>query len=182
MGSATRGLLVVLVALLAGFLSDGAAAAVTQTDAHGTMLIDGNKVFPIVLAKGPERESTTPNGDDALDEVVGAGVNVFKVGPASTAWTQEEQDAAVAWDLEAAALGVYTWVNLATLADATPDKPGEEALLRKVIGLLKDDSALAMWKGMDEPWWGHVFPRTASVRLLRLHLGWRAELARATGG
>jgi hypothetical protein len=151
MGSATRGLLVVLVALLSGLLSDGAAAAVTQTDAHGTVLIDGNKVFPIVLAKGPERGSTTPSGADALDEVVGAGVNVFKVGPASRPWWPDDKADAAAWDQEAAERGVYTWVNLATIADAEPGKL-KDTRLREVVNLLENDPALAMWKGADEPW------------------------------
>jgi hypothetical protein len=151
MGSATKGSLLVLVALLAGLLSNGAAAAVTQTDAHGTVLIDGKKVFPIVLAKGPERGSTTPSGADALDEVVDAGVNFFKVGPASRPWWPEDKADATAWDQEAAERGVYTWVNLATLADAEPGKL-KDTRLREVINLLEHDPALAMWKGADEPW------------------------------
>ena len=79
--SALNGLLSVLVALLGLIYTGGATAAITQTDQNGTVLIDGQKVFPIVLAKGPERGSTPPDGVDALDEVVDAGVNVFKVSP-----------------------------------------------------------------------------------------------------
>jgi hypothetical protein len=158
MGSAIRSSVAVLVALFGLVLAGSASAAVSQTDAHGTVLIDGNKVFPIVLAKGPERNSTTPNGSDALDEVVDAGVNVFKVGPASDPWLDPDKQDAVAWDDEAAQRGVYTWVNLATLADATPQTPVKKARLREVIDLLKDDPALAMWKGMDEPWWAKFLP------------------------
>jgi hypothetical protein len=94
-----------LVALLALIVAGGATGAVTQTDAHGTVLIDGNKVFSIVLAKGPELKSKTPDGADALDEVVDAGVNVFKVGPASRPWWPEDKADAVAWDQEAAERG-----------------------------------------------------------------------------
>ena len=94
-GSALNGLLSVLVALLGLIYTGGATAATTQTDQNGTVLIDGQKVFPIVLAKGPERGSTTPDGADALDEVVDAGVNVFKVGPASDPWLDpDKQDGA----------------------------------------------------------------------------------------
>jgi hypothetical protein len=139
-----------LVALLALIVAGGATGAVTQTDAHGTALIDGNKVFSIVLAKGPELKSKTPDGADALDEVVDAGVNVFKVGPASRPWWPEDKADAVAWDQEAAERGAYTWVNLATLADAEPGKL-KDTRLREVLDLLKDDPALAMWKGADEP-------------------------------
>jgi hypothetical protein len=148
----------VLVALLGLILAAPATAALTQTDAHGTVLIDGTKVFPIVLAKGPELGSTTPGGRDGLDEVVDSGVNMFKVGPASDPWSEEEKNEAVQWNEEAAERGAYTWVNLARLADATPQKPSEEALLREVIALLKNAPALAMWKGVDEPWWAHFLP------------------------
>ena len=140
-------------------LSGAAGAAVTQYNAYGTTLLDGNKVFPIVLAKGPERDGVTPSGSDALDDVVGAGVNFFKVGPASRPWWPEDKADALAWDQEAAARGAYTWVNLATLADAEPGKL-KDTRLREVISLLENDpsaSALAMWKGADEPWWGPGF-------------------------
>jgi hypothetical protein len=147
----------VLVALLGLIYAGGATAAITQTDQNGTVLIDGQKVFPIVLAKGPERGSTTPDGADALDEVVDAGVNVFKVGPASRPWWPEDKTDAAAWDQEAAERGVYTWVNLATLADAEPGKL-KDTRLREVLDLLKDDPALAMWKGADEPQWAGFAP------------------------
>jgi hypothetical protein len=155
-GQVKRGL--ITVAVLVAVLADVAGAATTQLDEHGTTLIDGQKVFPIVLAKGPERESTTPSGADALDEVVGAGVNFFKVGPASRPWWPEDQADAIAWNQEAAARSVYTWVNLATLADATPETPVKEKRLRDVIGLLRNGPALAMWKGADEPWLGEFAP------------------------
>ncbi|MGH3084436.1 MAG: hypothetical protein ACRDNP_10350, partial [Gaiellaceae bacterium] len=141
-----------MATLLAVVFAENGAAAVTTFDQHGTTLIDGQKVFPIVLAKGPDRGSLTPDGGDALDEVVAAGVNVFKVGPASRPWWPEDQRDAVLWNEEAAARGVYTWINLATLAGATPETPVKEQRLRDVIGLLEDDPALAMWKGADEPW------------------------------
>jgi hypothetical protein len=149
-GSATRRVVAAVVVLLAVALAEGAGAAVTTFDQHGTTLINGQKVFPIVLAKGPDRDSTTPTGADALDEVVAAGVNVFKVGPASRPWWPEDKADAVAWNQEAAERSVYTWVNLATLADAEPGKP-KDTRMREVISLLGDDPALAMWKGADEP-------------------------------
>jgi hypothetical protein len=149
-GSATRRVVAAVVVLLAVVLAEAAGAAVTTVDQHGTTLIDGQKVFPIVLAKAPELDSTTPTGADALNEVVAAGVNVFKVGPASRPWWPEDKADAVAWNQEAAERGVYTWVNLATLADAEPGKL-KDTRLREVIDLLGNHPALAMWKGADEP-------------------------------
>ena len=156
-GLATRRVLPAVVVLVAVVLAEGAGAAVTTVDQYGTALIDGQKVFPIVLAKGPERGSTTQTGGDAVDEVVAAGVNVFKVGPATRPWWPEDKADAEAWNQEAAARGVYTWVNLATLADAEPGKL-KDTRLREVIALLENDPALAMWKGADEPWLARFAP------------------------
>jgi hypothetical protein len=142
----------VAVAVVA--FAEAATAATTSIDPHGTTLVDGQKVFPIVLAKGPEPGMTTPTGADALDEVVAAGVNFFKTGPASRPWWPEDKQAALAYNQAAAARGVYTWVNLATLSDARPGSL-KETRLREVVNLLEGDpsqTALAMWKGADEPW------------------------------
>jgi hypothetical protein len=131
-----------------------ATAATTRVDRNGTILVDGRKTFPIVLAKGPERGATTPAGGDALAEVAASGVNFLKIGPGTGTWTSADIASAIAWNREAAARGLYTWVNLATLARARPGS-WRAALLRKVIGSLERDPsaiALGMWKGADEPW------------------------------
>jgi hypothetical protein len=149
-----------VAALLAVVLSAAAGAAVTRFDAQGTTLVDGRKVFPIVLAKGPERGSTTPGGTDALAEVVSAGVNFFKIGPATTAWTSADIADALAWNRAAATLGVYTWINLSTLSRATRGS-SQHTLLHQVITSLENDAsgtAIGMWKGADEPLWSGFPP------------------------
>src|SRR5215207_9749640 len=136
-----------IVAVVLGLLAEVAGAATTRIDEHGTVLVDGRKVFPIVLAKGPE--------GSGVDEVADAGVNFLKVGPASSPWLAADFEDALERNREAAARGIYTWVNLATLADATPETPVKDKRLRDVISSLETDSsasALAMWKGADEPW------------------------------
>jgi hypothetical protein len=143
---------------LAVVLSQGAAAATTRVDANGTTLLDGAKVFPIVLAKGPERGSATPTGADALAEVVAAGVTFFKVGPATTVWNSADVADALAWNREAVARDAYTWINLSTLSRAQAGSSQDE-LLHQVIGTLKGDpsaSSIGMWKGADEPFWSGI--------------------------
>jgi hypothetical protein len=145
------------VAVLAAVLAPAAGATTTTVDPHGTVLVDGQKVFPIVLAKGPEPGMVTPAGSDGLTEVAAAGVNFFKTGPAQDPWPPpDEIPAAIAYQRAAAALGVYTWVNLATLSDASPNTLKEQRI-REVVAALEGDwsaSALGMWKGADEPFWG----------------------------
>src|SRR5437899_2300589 len=110
-----RWVTVVAVALFAA-LPAAAEAAVTTYDASGTVLLNGTKAFPIALGKGPPRDGTTPSGADALNEVIGAGVNLFKVGPATTTWTSADINDAELWDQAVAARGAYTWINLSTLS------------------------------------------------------------------
>ena len=144
--------LLIILAVVLAVLADTAGAATTRLDEHGTVLVDGRKVFPIVLAKGPEGER--------VGEVVDAGVNVLKVGPATRPWWPEDIADAIARNREAAEHGAYTWVNLATLADARPASL-KETRLREVVEALESDSsatALALWKGADEPWWAGFPP------------------------
>src|SRR4051794_8304079 len=150
----------IVVGLAAVSLVGGAGAAVTRNDADGTVVVDGRKVFPIVLAKGPPAGATTHEGADAIAEVASAGVNFLKVGPATVPWTAADIDEAKLENRAAAANGAYTWINLATLSRATPGS-ASDTLLGQVVTSLKSDSAagaIGMWKGEDEPWWGHVAP------------------------
>jgi hypothetical protein len=144
------GVVVSLVCALA--VTSSAAAAVTRLDRHGTVLLDGRKTFPIVLAKGP------PAG--GLREVAAAGVNFVKVGPAKGPWSDADISDAIGWNRAAAAAGIHTWINLSSLGRARPGG-WHEALLRHVVGSLEADasgSAIAMWKGVDEPWKFRVRP------------------------
>src|SRR6266853_1113108 len=150
------------VALLLALLCAGiAAASVTTLDHNGTVVLNGAPVFPIVLAKGPPRDGTTPTGANALAEVVGAGVNFFKVGPATTAWTSADITDANLWDQAAGAHGAYTWINLSTLSQATPGST-TDSLLQQVVTMLKADptgsAGIGMWKGADEPIWSGIVP------------------------
>jgi hypothetical protein len=150
-GGFVRGGAIACIAVLVLVLADGAGAGVTTIDPYGTTLLDGRKVFPIVLAKGPERAGLTPRGTNGVDEVVAAGVNFLKVGPASGRWTDADTADAVTWNQEAGERGVYTWINLATLSTAP-----EDARIAAIVSQLKGAAwarAIGMWKGADEPRW-----------------------------
>jgi hypothetical protein len=146
-----------LVAAAALSTAGSAFGATTSIGPYGTTMLDGRKVFPIVLAKGPERDAETPAGTDALSEVVGAGVNFLKVGPPDGQWARADTDDALAWNREAAEHGAYTWINLATLSKS---QPGDQLLGDVVTELTQDPWArgIGMWKGADEPFWVKTKP------------------------
>src|SRR5204863_5389981 len=115
----------------------------------GTVIVDGKKVFPIVLAKGPDAGSAAPGGADALAAVKAAGVTLLKIGPATVPWTASDIADANTQDRAARAAGLGTWVNLSTVAQAAPGS-SSDAVLQQVVGSLKSDQgagAIATWKG-----------------------------------
>src|SRR5712691_6064619 len=159
------------VALALALLCAGiAVAGVTTLDPNGTVVLNGAPVFPIVLAKGPPRDGTTPTGANALAEVVGAGGNFFKDETATTTWTSADITDANLWDQAAAAHGAYTWINLSTLSQATPGS-STDSLLQQVIDTLKSDptgsAGIGMWKGADEPFWSGIAPTALQFAFCR---------------
>jgi hypothetical protein len=67
------------------------------TTRHGTLLVDGERFFPIALTMPPPLGSRTPWGRDAVAELVAAGVNTFRTGPLGEAWTEQHLTNAAAW-------------------------------------------------------------------------------------
>jgi hypothetical protein len=145
---------VVAAAAAVGPSAGAAGAAATRIDASGTVVLNGNKTFPIVLSKGPPPGARTPSGGDALAAIVGAGVRFFKVDPPSGVWTSADVAAARRWNRAAAAHRAFTWINLSTLSRAAPGAAVANRLDRVVRSLTSDRAgrrAIAMWKGADEP-------------------------------
>ena len=153
-----RSLLAAFLVLAAAAAFGSIGAAGTASDQSGTLVLNGQKVFPIVLAKGPDAGTQTPSGDDALAEVASAGVTFLKVGPATVPWTPGDIADAITQDGAAAANGLATWVNLSTVAKATAGS-SDDQLLAQVVSSLKADpggAAVGVWKGADEPLWSGI--------------------------
>src|SRR3954453_20347554 len=85
-----RSLLAAFAALAAAAVIGSIGLAGTGADPAGTMIQNGQKVFPIVLAKGPDPAPTSPSGADAFAEVAGAGVTFLKIGPPTAPWTDAD--------------------------------------------------------------------------------------------
>jgi hypothetical protein len=152
-----------------GCLAAVAQAADTSYDSSRTILFNGRPTFPIVLSPGPQPGSTTPWGTNGLAETAAAGANVYRVGPGGT-WTSSDIASTLAWDQAAAALHVYTWPNLGGYSLALPGST-EDAGLANVVDTLTTDpsgSAIAMWKGRDEPWWGSITPSSLEFAFCRV--------------
>ena len=150
-------------------LSGAARSATTTFNRSRTIQVNGRPTFPIVLSPAPALGSTTPWGTNGLAETVSAGVNVFRSGIGGI-YTDADLQTALAWDRAAAALHVYTWPNLGGYSLATPGSTLDAGLEHVVETLTTDPSgsAIAMWKGRDEPWWGNVLPEQLEFAYCRV--------------
>lgn len=150
---------IVATCAVVGGLAGAARSATTTFDRSRTIQFDGRSTFPIVLSPGPPLSSKTPWGTDGLAETTSAGANVFRTGVGGT-WSANDIKTALDWDRATAVLHAYTWPNLGGYSLAQPGSP-EDAGLANVVNTLTDDpsgSAIAFWKGRDEPWWGDFLP------------------------
>jgi hypothetical protein len=122
--------------------------------ATGALVVEGSKVFPIVLSNGPPLGAKAPSGDDALAELAAGGASFIRAGrPDWSLESIEQQIAAERKVLDAAAAqGMHCWVQLGSV----PDLPARalassEQLLTTIVEQLKGHPALGAWKGIDEP-------------------------------
>jgi hypothetical protein len=120
----------------------------------GALVVEGRKVFPLVLSNGPPLGAKAPDGGDAFAEVAAGGASFIRVGRPN--WSLESIDQQIAAEREvldvAAAHGLHCWLQLGNV----PDLPARalspnRRLLTSIVGQLKDHPALGAWKGIDEP-------------------------------
>jgi hypothetical protein len=150
-------------------LAGAARGATTSFDETRTILFDGRPTFPLVLSPGPALGGKTPWGTNGLAETAAAGVNVYRTGTGAI-WTPADISAALAFDRAAAALNVYTWPNLGGYSQALPGSSQDQGLAQVVNTLTNDPSgsAIAMWKGRDEPWYSDIAPSALQFAYCRV--------------
>jgi hypothetical protein len=131
-------------------------SVVTVDSTSGALVIDGVKVFPVVLAQPPPVGSQTPTGSDGWSEVAGAGVNFVRTR--AIAWSLQQIDAQITAErkvLDAAATHhLHAWLQLGGVANLPPPSPTpstNEQLLVRIANGLKGHPALGVYKGVDEP-------------------------------
>ncbi|HKI91696.1 MAG TPA: hypothetical protein VJ986_05305 [Gaiellaceae bacterium] len=129
-------------------------SAVTVHRPTGALLVEGKRVFPIVLSNPPPVGRRAPSGKWPLAEVAAGGVSFLRTGRPD--WDAEFAADQIAGERAvfdaAAAHGLRCWCWLGSLANL-PSQPGSarEKLLVKVVNGLKGHPGLGVWKGIDEP-------------------------------
>jgi hypothetical protein len=129
--------------------------AVTVDRATGSLVLNGQKLFPLGLSDPPPLGSAAPGGNDAWAEIASAGANFIRAGRSN--WNLQQVDQQVGQERarmdHAGAHHLLCWPRLTEAAGNLPpaaNSPAEQLLVRIVNGL-KDHPALGAWKGVDEP-------------------------------
>ena len=122
--------------------------------ATGALVVEGRKLFPLVLSNGPPPGAKAPSGKDALAELAAGGANFIRAGRPN--WSLESVDQQIAAEREvldaAAAHGLHCWLQLGNVPDLSAGGlAAKEQLLTRIVDRLKDHPALGAWKGIDEP-------------------------------
>jgi hypothetical protein len=143
----------------------------------GALLVEGRKVFPIVLSNGPPPGAKTPDGGDALAEVAAGGASFIRVGRPD--WSLESLNQQIAAERRvldaAAAHGLHCWLQLGNVPDLPDRTPSaNEQLLTGIVEELKDHPALGAWKGLDEPANPNRSARIPAARLERAYRSLKA--------
>src|SRR5919201_5766429 len=142
-------------------------------DPTGTLVVDGQKVFPLGLSLPPPVGGKTPAGKDAWQELKAGGASFVRTGRAT--WDAQQIDAQIASEkaLEdaAAAHGLLSWLWLGDLPNlpTTAGSPKEQ-LLTKVVNAFKAHPGLGAYKGIDEPQHSSI----PAAGLVRAHTALRA--------
>jgi len=111
----------------------------TSLDVDGTLIVKGQRFFPIGIYECPE-------DDVALHDIAYAGFNLVRCSP-----NPESLD-------RAASVGMKAWIplggNLAVRTDA------DRSRLADIIAAHKDHPALVVWEAPDEPLWNVWYSTT----------------------
>lgn len=136
----------------------------------GGFMVAGRRMFLIGLSNPPPLAGRTPAGLPGPVEVVRAGVNVVRAGPAWTGWSRRELEHVLAWEHAAVLLRVHVWVRLNAFAATQPRWRGDARLAAVVHALTRNRFAagIGLWQGADEPWSRGIPARSLAFFYCRL--------------
>ena len=154
-----KSLVISCIAIL-GILAVAASAAEQKHgpaqvtyDQYNRVLLNGKPWFPIFLTPvPPPLGAKDPLGRDAVEVLVGGGIDGFRIGRGLESAAEQDNCAEyLDWFAKYGAFGM-PYISTASVFD--PKHPERKAQLRKILERFKDHPALAIWKTMDEPAWG----------------------------
>ena len=152
----------------------------------GQFTVDGKPVFPIGFTTGPPLGASTPDGNNGFAELAKNGFVFFQWLSHQQPWGPGPQAQLDSLMKEANQYGIKVAPSVAALAEITPAEHDKTAQFESVVERYRDNPAMFLWKGVDEPQWGKVPPENMKVfydtvhRLDSDHPVWVTQAPRGT--
>lgn len=154
--------------------------------AWGQFVVNGQDVFPIGFTSGPPIGAKAPDGNDGFAELAKNGFVFFQWLTRGRPWGPETQADLDSLMQAANQNGIKIAVSIRDLSKIAPGDEQKISALGKVVQRYRDNPAMFLWKGVDEPQWGKVpvedmVPFRDTVHQLdKNHLVWVTQAPRGT--
>jgi hypothetical protein len=130
----------------------------------GQFVVDGKDVFPIGFTTGPPPGSKAPNGNNGFAELAKNGFVFFQWLSRQKPWGPELQAEVDALMQEGDRNGVKIALSLGNaLTGIHPGDTQKTEQLASIVQRYRDNPAMFLWKGYDEPQWGKIPPGNLKV-------------------
>lgn len=127
-----------------------------RTEPDGRFFVNGTPVFPIGFTQGPPTGAVAANGLNAMQELRKEGFAFQQWQCPQGKWGPAKEAELDALLKEADQEGIHVAIWIADLTNLEPSDTARLAELKRVVAKYRDDPALFLWKGVDEPQWGKV--------------------------
>lgn len=134
-----------------------------HTEPDGRFFVEGSPVFPIGFTQGPPTGAAAANGLNAMQELRKEGFTFLQWQCSKGKWGPAKEAELDGLMKEADRRGMHVAIWIADLVDITPSDTARLAELRRVVTKYRNDPALFLWKGADEPQWGKIPPDHLSL-------------------
>lgn len=137
--------------------------------ADGRFLINDAPAFPIGFTLGPPTGATTADGTNAMEELRQEGFIFQQWICPKKAWGREREAQLDALLQEANQKGMHVAISIADLQQVEETDTARLAELKRVVTKYRNNPALLLWKGVDEPQWHKVPPENLRVYYETIH-------------
>src|SRR5438067_7880735 len=127
-----------------------------RSEPDGRFFVNDLPVFPIGFTSGPPTGATAVNGTNGMTELRREGFTFQQWQCPKHAWGPAKEAELDALVEEANKRGMHVAISIADLQDIVATDTVHVAELKRVLSKYRNNPAIFLWKGDDEPQWGKV--------------------------
>lgn len=126
------------------------------TKPDGRFLVDGKPVFPIGFTQGPPAGGRDPSGANGMAILRREGFTFQQWQCPRGQWGPAKEAELDALIKAADGQGEHIVIFIGDLQDVQPSDTARFAEVRRIVMKYRNDPAIFLWKGVDEPQWNKV--------------------------